>query len=268
MNGPEYYGLTGNPFDKNFNCHGRYFESEDFRQAEARLNVLKTVRGIGVITAESGMGKSLSLKAFTDELNPNLYHAQYICFSTVTVPEFYRQLCDSFGLTDVVGKTRRVREIKDQIQYMYTEKKQTMILILDEAQYLNTGILNDLKMLMNFNYDTQNYFTLILCGEPLLKITLSKPVHMALRQRVPVHYEFKGLQDSEVKDYILFKLKQAGGTESMIDPAAINSVTGFSHGNPRLIDNLMTDALTIGAQQELKSITADVIMAAEQNRSF
>ena len=54
----------------------------------------------------------------------------------------------------------------------------------------------------------------------------------------------------------------------MIDPAAINSVTGFSHGNPRLIDNLMTDALTIGAQQELKSITADVIMAAEQNRSF
>ena len=44
--------------------------------------------------------------------------------------EFYRQLCDSFGLTDVVGKTRRVRETKDQIQYMYTEKKQTMILIL------------------------------------------------------------------------------------------------------------------------------------------
>ena len=125
---------------------------------------------------------------------------------------------------------------------MYTEKKQTMILILDEAQYLNTGILNDLKMLMNFNYDTQNYFTLILFGEPLLKITLGKPVHMSLRQLVTGHYECKGLQYSEVKDYILFKLKQAGGTESMIDQDTLNAETGFWQGTRRLIDNLMTDA--------------------------
>ena len=50
-----------------------------------------------------------------------------------------------------------------------------------------------LKEMMNFNYDSFNCFTLILSGEPYLNNTLEKPVHEALRQRITVHYSFRGL---------------------------------------------------------------------------
>lgn len=263
-----FYGLTGNPFEKDFNFHGDYYKSQDFHEALARLNHLKDIRGIGLLTASPGMGKSLALKCFSDGLNQNLYRTIYVSFSTVTVPEFYRQLCDSLGITDVPGKTARVRAIKEQLSFSYSEKKQTVILILDEAQYLNTGILNDLKMLMNFKYDTLNCFALVLCGEPLLNTTLNKQVHLSLRQRITVHYEFKGLQGDEVRDYILHKIRIAGGADSMIDPAAISTLAGYCQGNPRVIDSLMTDALKIGAQQKLPSISSEVILAAADNRIF
>jgi type II secretory pathway predicted ATPase ExeA len=266
--GTQYYGLSGNPFEKEYNFNGSYYQSRDFKEAIARLYHLKDIRGMGVFTARPGMGKSLALKCFADSLNQNLYRTEYISFSTVTVPEFYRQLCETLGISDIVGKTARVRAIKEQLSFAYTEKKQTMILILDEAQYLNTGILNDLKMLMNFKYDTVNCFALVLCGEPFLNTTLNKQIHAALRQRVTVHYEFKGLQGDEVKDYILFKIRAAGGADSIIDEAALSAIAGYAQGNPRIIDSLMNDALKIGEQQKLKSINSDVIMAAAENRVF
>ena len=46
------------------------------------------------------------------------------------------------------------------------------------------------------------------------------------------------------------------------------SVHSLSQGNPRVIDTLMTDALTIGAQMDKKVIDAEVIMAAANNRQL
>jgi type II secretory pathway predicted ATPase ExeA len=263
-----YYGLSGDPFNKHFNTQENCFQSYDFKQMTSRLNHLKETRGIGLFTASPGMGKSMALKYFADNLNPNLYKVIYSCLSTVTVGEFYKQLCDALGIVDVYGKSGRVKAIKDQIQYMYTEKRQTLILIIDEAQYLNTSILTDLKMLMNFRYDTLNCFALILCGEPYLTSTLNKPIHISLKQRVTVHYEYAGLQDDEVGQYVIHKIRSAGGADSIIEPAAISALHGYSQGNPRIIDNLMSDALIIGEQMGKKVIDSDVILAAAENRSI
>lgn len=261
-----YYGLTANPFDKHFNTSQNCFESNDFKQVTGRLNHLKDIRGIGVFTAFPGMGKSLALKNFTESLNKNLYKDTYICMSTVTIGEFYKELCDKLGITDATGKSGRFNAIKQQINYMYKEKRQTFILVIDEAQYLNTSILTDLKMLMNFNYDTLNCFALVLCGEPHLTATLNKPIHVALKQRITVHYEFTGLMDNEVKEYVIHKIISAQGSESIIDPAAISALHSYSQGNARIIDNLMSDALIIGEQQRKKVIDSEVIMAAAENR--
>ena len=50
--------------------------------------------------------------------------------------------------------------------------------------------------------------------------------------------------------YILHKLQLAGVSSTIIDPAALAAAHSFTQGNPRLIDNLMTDALTIGSQHK------------------
>lgn len=121
---------------------------------------------------------------------------------------------------------------------------------------------------MNYGYDSVNCFTLILCGESHLNDTLRKPVHEALRQRITVHYNYSGLSDDEVSKYILHKLQLAGASASIIDTAALAATHSFTQGNPRLIDNLMTDALTLGTQQKKTVIDAEIIRAAVDNQGL
>ena len=102
------------------------------------------------------------------------------------------------------------RAIQERLYYLYREKKQPFVLAVDEAQYLNYSILMDLKMLMNYSYDSLNCFSLILIGKPYLNHILENQVHEALRQRVTVHYNYEGLSDQEIPDYIYHKLELAG----------------------------------------------------------
>ena len=257
-----FYGLSCNPFSKKALNAKDCFESNDYRQMIDRLNFLKDVNGIGVFTAKPGMGKSFVLDCFNKSLNTNLHQMLYICLSTISVGEFYRQLCDILGLDARGGKTVMFKAIQDRIFYLFKEKRCPLILAIDEAQYLNSGILNDLKMLMNYQYDSLNCFSLILSGETRLNFNLEKPVHEALKQRITVHYNFKGLSPDEISDYIHHKISLAGGASSILAPNAIPTIAGFCHGNPRIIDNLMSDALVLGIQLNAKTIDAEVIMAA------
>lgn len=263
-----YYGLSYNPFDKQQVKEKDHFVSNDFKEMTNRLGYLKNIRGIGVFTARPGMGKSYALRCFADSLNPSLYHMEYLCLSTISVADFYKQLCSILGVSEKGGKPAMFRAIREQITYLYKEKRQPLLLAIDEAQYLNTGILNDIKMLMNYGYDSVNYFTLILCGESHLNDTLRKPVHEALRQRITVHYNYSGLTDKEVEKYILHKIHLAGASVTIINEAALSAAHSFTQGNPRLIDNLMTDALTIGSQTDKKVIDADVIHDAVENQGL
>ena len=264
----DYYGLSYNPFDKQNVKERDAFRSEDHRQMQERLEYLKTVRGIGVFTARPGMGKTYALRCFMNGLNPNQYQTAYINLSTISVTEFYRQFCDILGLEGGGNKTTMFRSIQERVYYLYREKKQPLLLAIDEAQYLSYNILRDLKMLMNYSYDSLNCFSLILVGEPYLNHILEKQVHEALRQRITVHYNYEGLSDQEIPDYIYHKLELAGGSRNILERSAVSAIHGYSEGNARKIDNLMTDALTIGAQQDKHSIDSEVILAAANNQSL
>ena len=262
------YGLSHNPFDKQLLNAKDYFESEDMKIMQNRLAYIKEVRGIGVFTAAPGMGKTYCLRCFENSLNKNLFQMKYICLSTISVVEFYKEFCHQLGLEAKGGKTVMFKAIQERLYYLYKEKKQPIILAVDEAQYLNNSILQDLKMLMNFRYDSLNCFTLILSGEPLLNRTLERSIHESLRQRITVHYTFQGLNPDETKAYILHKIKTAGGAPSIIGDDAINALTGYCKGNPRIIDNLMTTALKAGAQLQKSCIDSDVILTAVNDQTL
>lgn len=263
-----FFGLTTNPFTKQGISIKDFFPSNDFKEMYGALGKAKDVRGIAVFTSPPGSGKTFVVRVFSKELNPNLYHMIYICLSTVSIAEFYKQLCNAMGIPAKGGKPGMFKAIQEQIWYLYKEKRQPLILVIDEAQYLNTAILNDLKMLMNYDYDSLNCFTLILCGESYLNNTLRKPVHEALKQRITVHYEFQGLSDQEVPAYVRHKIRSAGGSEQIINEAAMSALNSMSQNNPRVIDNIMSDALTIAMQAGKHTIDADVILSAVNHQSF
>jgi len=256
-----YYNLTHNPFDKSVPVKDAFL-SADHKSMVDCLNFLKDIGGIGVFTAPSGSGKTFALRCFKEPLNPNLYECKYICLSTVSVMEFYRQFCAVLGLDFGSRKSTMFRSIQEHLYYVKKEKRRTIIICLDECQYLSHSVLCDLSMLMNFNYDSYSAFALALVGLPHFSNNLLKPLNEPLRQRIIANYNYSGLSKDEAVEYIFSRIETAGGARTIIDEAALNSVVGACHGNPRIINTMMTNALILATQMEKSTIDTDTILAA------
>jgi len=261
----EYYGFSKNPFDKQSLCVKDAFQSKDHREMMTRLDYLNNVRGIGVFTAAPGLGKSFTLECHAAALDRNLNEFAYICLSTVNITEFYRLFCAALGIDVKFGKQAMFRAIQDRIFHLFKERKKPFTLFLDEAHELSDIILKDLKMLMNFNYDSLHCFTLVLAGEPHFNRTLEKAIHESLRQRIVIHYGFSGLSDAETEQYLLHKLRIAGAAESILGEGTLSAIISYAKGCPRLLDNLMNEALKLGSQLLKPSLNTDTIMAAANN---
>jgi type II secretory pathway predicted ATPase ExeA len=241
------------------------FLSNDHIQTSDRLAYLKNIRGVGLFTASPGFGKTFSLRCFAKALDRNLHDVAYIALSTVSVTEFYRQLCLALGIEAPHGKPAMFKAIQDRLFHLFKEKKKPFLLILDEAHELSSTILKDLKMIMNHDFDSVNCFTLILAGEPYLNRTLEKPIHEALRQRIVIHYNFSGLSDAETEQFVQHKFRLAGAAESILGEGTLPAIIGYARGCPRLLDNLLNEALLLGAQLEKPSLDTETIMAAVNN---
>ena len=60
------------------------------------------------------------------------------------------------GLEPYHRKNDNFKAIQKAIERYAIEKRMTLIIILDEANYLRSGILNDLKILFNFEMDSRS----------------------------------------------------------------------------------------------------------------
>jgi type II secretory pathway predicted ATPase ExeA len=256
-----FYGMTENPFDKQIR-EDQCFHSRDFNEMTSRLRRLSEIRGVGLFTAPPGGGKTFALRCFTHALNPNLFQIAYICLSTISVTEFYAQLCAAVGAEPSQRKSVMFNNIQQRLYTMYKDKRRPLLLAIDESHELDARILKDIKMLMNQNYDSLDCFALILLGEPHLNNNLQKPVHEALRQRITIHYNFEGLSNDEAEKYITHKLNVAGAAQTILGEGVIAAVCGYARGIPRLIDNLMADVLTLGAQLDKRVIDTEIVLAA------
>jgi len=260
-----YYGFTKNPFDKQSISEKDAFLSKDHKEMTTRLAYLKDIRGIGVFTSAPGFGKTYALRCFAKALDHNLHETSYLCLSTISTTEFYRQFCAALGIDAPYGKPAMFRAIQNRLFHLLKEKRKPFLLIFDEAHELSNDILKDLKMIMNHEFDSMICFTLILAGEPHLNRTLDKPIHEALRQRIAIHYSFEGLSDAETEQYLLHKLRISGAPDSILGVGTLPAIIGYAHGCPRLLDNLMNQALMLGAQLEKPSLDTEIIMAAANN---
>jgi len=114
-----YYGFKTNPFDKQLLSEKDAFQSHDYIEMTSRLNFLQTVRGIGVFTSPPGFGKTYALRCFARSLDKNLNEIAYISLSTVSLTEFYNQLCLALGIDTSRSKPVMFKSIQDRLYYLY-----------------------------------------------------------------------------------------------------------------------------------------------------
>jgi type II secretory pathway predicted ATPase ExeA len=262
-----YWEMQFNPFSKSTpGMH--HFESDDFKQATARLKHLGEVRGIGLFTGNPGTAKTFTLKKYAHSLNPGLFKLFYAPLSSLTVLEFYRAIAIGLGLSPPYKKIDLFNTIQDRIRSLAKDRRVTPVIILDEGQYLSSKILNDLKILFNFDMDSDNHAVVILAGQAALATTLSMGAHEALAQRILINYTFTGLSKNEMAEYIVSKLKNCGANQTIFTDNSIEALWGCCSGSPRLVNSLAENCLRIGAQKGAKLIDPEIVMLANNEISL
>jgi len=262
-----FWEMQFNPFSKSAPGN-HHFESDDFKQATARLKHLCDIKGIGLLTGNPGIGKTFTLKKFAGSLNPGLFKLFYAPLSSVTVLEFYRALAIGLGLSPPYKKIDLFNAIQDRIRSLAKDKRVTPVIIFDEGQYLSAKILNDLKILLNFDMDSENHAVVILAGHATLATTLSMGAHEALAQRILINYTFTGLSKEEMTQYIASKLKSCGVSQTIFPDNALEALWGCCSGSPRVVNSLAEICMQIGAQKGVKLIDPEIIMLANNELSL
>lgn len=254
------YGLEFNPFIKN--SKEILVDTSEYRETLFRLDYLSKTKGFGILTGAPGRGKTTVIRNWAATLNPSLYKVIYSSLSTLTPSDFYRNLVREFGNEPAFKKPDNFRIIQEEITRLAVEKRKTPVIIIDEANYINNAILNDLKILFNFEMDSRDRAAILLTGLPKLNSTLNLGIHEPLKQRIVMNYNLEGLSKDEGKKYISEKLNGAGCRQMIFEDAAIEAILNAADGTPRLINKYCNTSMLIGNSNKSNIITTDIVMQA------
>lgn len=257
------YGLEINPFLRRAN--DTLVETRQYKEVSSRLNYLHQIKGFGLLTGSPGIGKTTAIRNWISTLNPSSNKVIYIPLSTLTVMEFYRLLAQEFGCEPAFRKVDNFRLIQGAIQRTNIEKKMTPVIVLDEANYLKTTTLNDLKILFNFDMDSSYNALILLAGLPQLNNILQMNAHEPLRQRITMNYAMNPLTVEESISYILEKLKRAKCHQEVFERNALEAIASASNGVPRMLDKITNNSLLIGNSLNESIISSETIMKAVED---
>ena len=254
-----WFGLKRFPFDKNIKS-AQTMDTEPLKECLARLEYIKRRGGILLLTGDPGVGKTLALRKYTQSLNQNLFKTLYTPLSTLSRSDLLYHLNRMIGLPPRLSKSA----IYTQIQHALLESKEqmgkTVKLIIDEAHLLQTGPLEELRLLTNFKMDSYDPFILILSGQSDLRRIMEFAVMEPFNQRIAIRYHMPALTPLESKHYISHHLKLAGANEPILDDAALKAVHELSFGIPRKIGAITEQALTYAMFDQKHTVSAEMVL--------
>lgn len=258
-----YYGMDKNPFIKDV-AVDQLYESNDFKQMMNRGEFIIKTRGIGLFLSSPGMGKTTCLRNMLESLNPSRYKVIYICMTTITAMDFYRMLNDELGLEETTKKSQLFHQIQEELKRLVVENKMEIVIALDEIQFLRKEVLKEFIMLMNFDYDSKDYCTLLLVGQNEFLKTLRLKSLEAFKQRINMNYTFTGFDEKEVKEYIESRLKTVNCRTDIFTEESYHTLYTLMNTSVRTLNHLINKSLILSMSRNKTSIDSEMIMDASK----
>ena len=266
-----FYSLRERPFDLTPNPR---FLLMTPGHTEALSNIeygLASKRGITLLLGEAGTGKTTLLRraltAWVESHGPRLF-AMYLNNPTLTRAELVEFLAAQFGLGPAAARSKvRLLAGIEEVLRARRENGELTALVIDEAQSLPDGLLEEVRLLANIESDTEKLLPLVLAGQPQLRVRLNTPGLQQLKQRIALRCMLAPLSLNETAAYISTRIRLAGGDAGQLFTRdAVLAIHEHARGIPRTISVICDNALVNGFAAEQRPVRAD--MVAEVCRDF
>ncbi|MDR2012415.1 MAG: AAA family ATPase [Rhodanobacter sp.] len=249
----EYFGLREPPFS--ITPDPRYvFLSERHRDALAHL-----LYGIGKggsggfvqLTGEVGTGKTTLCRLLLEQLPANT-RAALVLNPGLSPVGLLETVCEELKLP-IEGRRNSLKGLIDTLNTFLLEayaQGLRVVLIVDEAQNLNTRTLEQVRLLTNLETSTQKLLQIILLGQPELREILDQPELRQLAQRITARYHLTPLNMAETEAYVRHRMKVAGCSRIPFTRLGLKALYRRSGGVPRLLNIIADRALTAAYARE------------------
>lgn len=261
----EFYGLDEMPFSLTPDPRFIVF-TPSYNEVLATLYYgLENAKGLIVLTGEVGTGKTTALRWILRRLDSSVL-ATYIFNPHLSVEEFYHQLTRSLNIQYWSNKADLMSTLAKFLEERHRRGLRT-VLIIDESHELSDEVLEEIRLLMNFESDDAKHLQIILTGQTELKNRLNQPNLRQLKQRVALRCQMHPLPNAdEVQRYVTERLVIAGSKNpNIFTPSAIDFIFQCSGGIPRLINNICDNAMLAGYANGESVISRSIIEEVAAN---
>jgi type II secretory pathway predicted ATPase ExeA len=211
--------------------------------------------GFALVAGDPGVGKSAALRLLTEHLNG----LRDLCVGILTRPQakmadFYRELGHLFGVSlSPSNRWHSSKSLREKWLAHIDAAVYRPVLIIDEAQEVNSLVLSELRLLASADLDSRSILTIILTGDGRLAARLEEPDLLPIASRMRSRLRLEALPPKQLQECMNHLLKAAGNSK-LLSPSLIQTLCEHASGNLRLLMNMANDLLVAASQQEREVI--------------
>lgn len=256
-----YFGFSREPFAQDIPID-KLFPTPALKSTTERSLFAIKLAAVCVITGEVGAGKSTTLRYLSSKLHPSSYRLIPVIASTGSTLEVLRQIG---GALDEDSRSNSIAKITKTIRTLIMEiaqRKQTPVLIIDEANLLRLEVLAQLQTLGQFDHDSKPILPIIFSGQNNLLDKLMYHTSRPIASRVVARSHLEGLDHTEMANYLKHHQEIAGIKNQLFADEAILAIHQGSGGLLRRANNLARGALIAAVREKCSVVSAEHVRVA------
>jgi general secretion pathway protein A len=261
-----FYNLREHPFsfaaDEKF-----YYDSPQHSKALLKLShAVDTEKGLALLVGAIGTGKTTLSRRLLDQLIDQQVEATLLVI-------IHSEITSLWFLKKIALMLEAGEHSDDKIEIItavyhrlleFSQRKRKVVILIDEANMLRSKeIMEEIRGLLNLESERGKLLNFILFGLPETEehLRLDPP----LSQRIAIRCVLDTLDEKATYDYILHRLRVAGGTRNLFDEEALKAIYFYSKGTPRTINAICDNALLEGYLLKRDRIDVKIIDDAAQD---
>ncbi len=255
-----FFGLREQPFSLTPDPRFLWL-SDTHREGLAALTYGITRRkGFLLLTGEVGTGKTTLLRAALGQIPPDTDTALVLNTIGLSPVDLLKLIAAEFGLEGRFETTADYLIALNRMLLQRLRAGRNTVLIIDEAQNLDAGALEEVRLLSNLETDTEKLMQIVLTGQPELLRKLSQPGLRQLRQRIAIEHHMRPLTLDQIQPYLSHRI-EVGGSQyaEVFQPGVESTFYWFSQGCPRLISLLADRVLLAAYAKQLRPIPSEFV---------